>query len=513
MSQVKWKISLLFSLIILSIFLSLILSGDKFAESSRNATNTTGITGVSGGDQITNLINVLETGDSETKLNAAIELGKLGRPAARTIVEKIDEESSSSEEIKSYMLLALLKTGDGSAEDILSGNLGEKEVSNTTAAGDTTGEQNQKEVPEDLMQAIKAKDKGMRESLARSLNGEYGNETDLLEEALKAEEQNSTLYTSFVVSNFEPENSGNENEMLLEALESENGYVRVAAAMALGQKKETAATDRLLKMLTQDYPLAGYSAAMALGELGDQKAVYTLMMQLKNSDTDYIRSSTAVALGKLGAKEAVPYLTDRLGDTKASVRSNAALIIGEMGNESAIGPLIEVLESGKEAEGRRKDSLNANADVRKSTVLALGGIGGTEAARALTGVLNDNGETIEVRMAAASALGNIGSPEAVNALNIILDNQSADMNLRNSALLALGKTQNQEAAGVFIEKLGDKDFEASAREALIKMGDTAVEPLIENLKTDDQKIKDETALILIEIGDPRAVKPLIEAYQ
>ena len=87
------------------------------------------------------------------------------------------------------------------------------------------------------------------------------------------------------------------------------------------------------------------------------------------------------------------------------------------------------------------------------------------------------------------------------------------MNLRNSALLALGKTKNQEAAEVFIEKLGDKDFEASAREALIEMGDTAVEPLIENLKTDDQKIKDETALILIEIGDPRAVKPLIEAYQ
>ena len=41
----------------------------------------------------------------------------------------------------------------------------------------------------------------MRESLARSMTSEYGNDTDLLEEALKAEEQNSTLYTSFVLSN------------------------------------------------------------------------------------------------------------------------------------------------------------------------------------------------------------------------------------------------------------------------------------------------------------------------
>ena len=79
--------------------------------------------------------------------------------------------------------------------------------------------------------------------------------------------------------------------------------------------------------------------------------------------------------------------------------------------------------------------------------------------------------------------------------------------------LLLAKTKNQETAGVLIEKLGDKEFGASAREALIDMGETAVDPLIGNLKTKDQKLKDETALILIEIGDPRAVKPLILAYQ
>ncbi|WP_269850968.1 HEAT repeat domain-containing protein [Methanosarcina horonobensis] len=45
------------------------------------------------------------------------------------------------------------------------------------------------------------------------------------------------------------------------------------------------------------------------------------------------------------------------------------------------------------------------------------------------------------------------------------------------------------------------------------MGEVAVEPLIENLNTEDQRIKDEIALILIEIGDPRAVEPLIKAYQ
>lgn len=509
MSQVKWKISLLFTLITLSIFFSLLLSGDEFTERMENTTNTTAVDGFSGENRIESLINRLETGtDSKVKLNVAAELGKLGKPAASALIEKIETENSSSGgEIRNYMLLALLETGDERAEDTLSENFGE-EASNTTESG----VQDKGEVPKDIMLAIEAKDKAMRESLARSLNGEYGNDTDLLEEALKAEEQNSTLYTSFVLSNFESE-SGNENEILLQALKSEKGYVRVAAAMALGQKQETAATDSLLKMLSQDYPLAGHSAVMALGELGDERAVSALMNELKNNEKDYIRSSTAIALGKLEAEEAVPYLIERLRDTKASVRSNAALVLGKMGDESAVESLKNILESGKEAEGRRKDSLNTGVDVRKSAVLALGGIGGTEATQTLIGVINDDREIPEVRVAATLALGNIGSPEAVNTLETIFNDQSMNMSVRNGAFLALGKTGNQEAAGFFIEKIGDKDFGVSAREALVNMGEKAVEPLIENLKTEDQKVKDETALILIEIGDPRAVKPLIEAYK
>ncbi|TFH03317.1 MAG: HEAT repeat domain-containing protein, partial [Methanosarcina sp.] len=355
MSQVKWKISLLFALITLSIFFSLLLSGDKFMENSGNTTNATATAGVSSENRIINFMNKLETGDRETRLNAATELGKFGKPAASALIEKIEAGNSSSGEIKSYLLLALLETGDDRAEAVLSGNLGEKEASNMTAAESTVGGQRHGEVPEDILQAIEAKDKAMRESLAKSLNIEYDNETDILEEALNAEEQNSTLYTSFALLKFGSGETGNETEILLKALKSESGNVRVAAAMALGEKKEKAAVDPLLAILMRDYPLAKYSAVMALGELGDERAVDTLMTEMKNNEKDYIRSSAAVALGKIGSEEALPYLIERLRDTKAAVRSNAALTLGRMGNESAVGPLIDVLESVKEAEGRRKD--------------------------------------------------------------------------------------------------------------------------------------------------------------
>ena len=99
--------------------------------------NTTAVAGVSSENMIINLINKLETGDSETKLNAASELGKLGKPAASALIEKIETNNSSSEEVKSYMLLALLETGDERAENILSENLGKKEASNKTTAEST----------------------------------------------------------------------------------------------------------------------------------------------------------------------------------------------------------------------------------------------------------------------------------------------------------------------------------------------------------------------------------------
>ena len=195
------------------------------------------------------------------------------------------------------------------------------------------------------------------------------------------------------------------------------------------------------------------------------------------------------------------------------MRSSAALWLGKLRNETAVEPLIDVLNSGKLSGERAKDSINANEDVRKSVVLALGEIRSTEATETLTGVLTDNGEKLSVRIAAASALGKIGDPEALETLKKVLDDKSVDVNIRKEAFLALGKTKNQESAGILVAKLGDKEFGASAREALIDMGETAVDPLIGNLKTKDKKLKDETALILIEIGDPRAVKPLILAYQ
>jgi HEAT repeat protein len=517
MFRVKWKITLLFVLITLSIFFSLLANSDRFMEFRGNQTYTQTGAGVSGEGLIINLINRLEADNHETRLSAAAELGKLGGLAANHLVEKIESNNSSSEKVNSYMLLALLEIGDDRAENILSENFEKIEASNQ-AANEGAAEEWKQGISENTLQAIEAKDMAIRKYIADSVamdSARAGNKgkTNAFERALKSEIQNSSIYVPFALSDFGPEEPGSETEKLLKALKSNKGSTRVAAMMALGEMGEEAAVDPILGILTRDYPPAKASATIALGKIGDERAVEVLRKEMKDGDNEYVKGGSAIALGKIGDENSVPFLINRLRDQRIKVRSSAALALGKIGNETAVKPLIEILETGKSSDGKKNKSMNANADIRKSAVLALGEIGSTDATETLIGILTDKEEELEVRAAAASALGNIEDPRALEALKKVLDDKNMDTNIRNATFLALNKTRDQETARMLVGKLGDQEFGAIAREVLIDIGELAAGPLIENLKTEDQKLKAETALILIEIGDKRAVQPLILAYQ
>ncbi|HET8685808.1 MAG TPA: hypothetical protein VFM18_03995, partial [Methanosarcina sp.] len=198
MSRAKWRISLLFVLITLSIFFSLLSNSDRFMEVRGNETFNQTKTGISSGDLIINLTNKLEAGDHDARLSAAAELGKFGEPAANTLVEKIESNNSSSEKVNGYILLALLETGDDRAENILSESFGKSEASNKAANG-SIAEERTREVSEDTLQAIEAKDRATRKYVADSIamdSADTGNKrgTDALGGALKSEIQNSSIY-------------------------------------------------------------------------------------------------------------------------------------------------------------------------------------------------------------------------------------------------------------------------------------------------------------------------------
>jgi len=121
-------------------------------------------------------------------------------------------------------------------------------------------------------------------------------------------------------------------------------------------------------------------AANALGELGDKSAVEPLIQALKESDVQ-IRRAAAGALEKVGNAEAVEALIQSLKDTDKSVRMVSAKALGKIGDSRAVEYLIQAL-------------MDKEEDVRWYSAMALGEIGDQRALEPLTQALRDKSEIV-----------------------------------------------------------------------------------------------------------------------
>jgi len=95
---------------------------------------------------------------------------------------------------------------------------------------------------------------------------------------------------------------------LIEALKSDNLYIRFSAADALGVLGDAAALDPLIMALKDSDALVRISAAVALGKLGAPRAVEPLAARLTDWEEGYFRlvcNAAAEALEKIGTPEAL----------------------------------------------------------------------------------------------------------------------------------------------------------------------------------------------------------------
>lgn len=88
------------------------------------------------------------------------------------------------------------------------------------------------------------------------------------------------------------------------------------------------------------------SAAWALGELGDPSAIDPLVEAL--DDRKRVKDVAAKALGEIGESQAIDPLVQLLEDENWEVRGTAAKSLGKIGDPRAIEPLIKTLEDPNE---------------------------------------------------------------------------------------------------------------------------------------------------------------------
>jgi HEAT repeat protein len=329
---------------------------------------------------------------------------------------------------------------------------------------------------------------------------------------------------------------------LIDQLNGADFRARVSAATALGEIKDPRAVEPLIAALNNPNEDLDFrrAAAEALGEIKDPRAIEPLIAVLEDTDS-FLRWRAARALSETAAKVSdsrtrtiVVEALRKMGDPQAA----EPLIAAVTGHEQLdrVSELINQLKDtdfskrasaatqlgfgdkdyqGQDDDHRAVEPLiaalkDSNSDVRSSAVRALGELKDSRAVAPLIATLNDSDR--HVRSGAAQALGKLKDRRTVEPLIAAL--KDSDWEVRSDAARSLGEIADSRAVESLIAALKDWSggVRMSAANALGEIGDRrAVASLTATLKDSDSQIRGTALGALSRINNPRSVKPIIVA--
>lgn len=209
-------------------------------------------------------------------------------------------------------------------------------------------------------------------------------------------------------------------------------------------------------------------AASPAGQVTDETLTDQLSDQLATSldstteGQDITDPIQEVVLEEEQVKDEIDIQIDLLKDPDWVIRREAAITLGEMGDERCVEPLAAALRDGD----------------------------------------------WQVREVVVEGLGQIGSP-AVDVLLKLL----RDWDVRKSAILALGKIRDERVLEPLMLQLRNDEFMEDATDALVNLGEPSLPGLIKALKDKEELVRKQAVIALGRIKSPEAIDPLIEMLQ
>ena len=168
-----------------------------------------------------------------------------------------------------------------------------------------------------------------------------------------------------------------------------------------------------------DVQNAALDALKRIYQQGDRQKLLKALKKAVESKDNRDRHDAQWVLAALGREDAgtiVPMLVDLLDYKRKETRLNVVKALGDVGHESAIPVLVEVVNSG--SEKRKKD--REDPEVRQLAVEALGKIGGS-AVQELVKIVQNKGSSL--RVDAIQTLESLGDEQAVQPLLEVLSEQ------------------------------------------------------------------------------------------
>ena len=208
----------------------------------------------------------------------------------------------------------------------------------------------------------------------------------------------------------------------------------------------------------EDKRSAQNDAEIASDELADKVSAEFTGDQPPPSDLAG-EQAEPVMLEEEKVKDEIDIQIDLLKDPDWVVRREAAITLGEMGDERCVEPLCKALYDGD----------------------------------------------WQVREVAVEALGQIGSPAVEMLIKMV-----RDWDVRKYVIMALGKIRDERVLDPLMVQLRSDEFRDDATNALVELGEPALDRLVKALKDKDEAVRKQAVLALGRIKHGGAVDPLIE---
>jgi len=326
---------------------------------------------------------------------------------------------------------------------------------------------------------------------------------------------------------------------LIESMNDEDTNVRYHAIEALGKLKSADVVDKLVDVAETKHFFLGFAALDALAQIGEPSIVPRIVPLL---DDPMLGDQTITLLGQLGDESVVAPLTARLNipnDSTYLIARALATLSDRYEDQYGEGQYIADLANREISPTGIQNLLDAlespdKADLR-SLALVLGWVKGAGVDRALTRLMGRvdlrdeviealvrhgpatldlliaqlSAEDLEVRRSAAVALGRIGDSRATPALVNTLSDQS----LAIDAVIALGQIGDPDAVDGLLTLIGSED--ASLRQAAVSALNSVIPPsmaerIIPLLHDLDPNVRESAVKIAGYFGYPDAAGALVE---
>ncbi len=231
-----------------------------------------------------------------------------------------------------------------------------------------------------------------------------------------------------------------------EALADESGVIRSHAIEVIVTTKRRELMPQVLKLLADEQIHVRFGAGVAVGDMEYTPGEYMIKSMLEDPNPN-ARIAAAYALSRLGRAEYAEKIRDAAKSTDQTVRANAALLLGKLGDKNNLPLLYEVLHAPDSVDKVRFQAVESiarlgdeqiyknklwalliskYADDRVLGIRGMGLLNTVDAKNAIITMLND--EVGEVRLCAAEQLAQMGDLAGEQEVVSYFKTQSPDLN-------------------------------------------------------------------------------------